>query len=200
METIQHIIIDNTLSRIGEEQFTDYLCHAYCYGGYCTFDRNGQQFRFEAGDCLIIVRRGDLVMNLRESEDFLVDVIYVTQKFIEISTPQSNYGMCGQLSLFQNPIMRLDAEQQERCQKNFESVKRRLRQTGHLFRTSTDPHAYVIGVLCLRQSYKNKCEEQHKDDVSHPIVNLDNSFCFFFIHTSVSTRNMVMPSVDAAKV
>lgn len=40
METIQHIIIDNTLSRIGEEQFTDYLCHAYCYGGYCTFDRN----------------------------------------------------------------------------------------------------------------------------------------------------------------
>ena len=28
METIQHIIIDNTLKRIGEPQFTDYLCHA----------------------------------------------------------------------------------------------------------------------------------------------------------------------------
>ena len=60
METIQHIIIDNTLSRIGETQFADYLCHAYCYDGYCTFERNGQSFRFEAGDCLIIARRGDL--------------------------------------------------------------------------------------------------------------------------------------------
>ena len=110
METIQHIIIDNTLKRIGEAQFTDYLCHAYCYNGNCTFERNGQEFRFEAGDCMIIARRGDLVMNLKESEDFRVDVIYVTQKFIELSTPQSNYGMRGQLSLFQNPIMKLKPE------------------------------------------------------------------------------------------
>ena len=134
MDSIQHIIIGHTLARIGDAQFADYLCHAYCYEGFCTFERNGRQFRFEAGDCLIIARRGDLVKNLQESVDFRVDVIYVTQKFIEMSTPQSNYGMRGQLSLFQNPIMRLDAEQQERCQLNFEAVKRRLKQTGHLFR------------------------------------------------------------------
>ena len=111
MDAIQHIIIDQTLARIGGAQFADYLCHAYCYNGYCTFERNGQTFRFEAGDCLIIARRGDLVMNLKESDDFRVDVIYVTQKFIEMSTPQSNYGMRGQLFLFQNPIMKLKPEQ-----------------------------------------------------------------------------------------
>lgn len=131
---IQHIIIDHTLKRIGEAAFAEYLCHAYCYGGYCTFERNGQTFRFEAGDCLIIARRGDLVMNLKESEDFRVDVIYVTQKFIEMSTPQSNYGMRGQLFLFQNPIMKLKPEQQEICRLNFEAVKRRLKQTDHHFR------------------------------------------------------------------
>ena len=142
---IQHIIIDNTLKRIGETAFADYLCHAYCYGGHCTFERprvggqgpgmrNGQTFRFEAGDCMIIARRGDLVMNLQESDDFQVDVIYVTQKFIELSTPQSNYGMRGQLSLFQNPIMKLTLEQQTVCRMNFEAVKRRLAQTGHCFR------------------------------------------------------------------
>ena len=142
---IQHIIIDNTLKRIGDAAFADYLCHAYCYDGYCTFERprvggqgsgmcNGQTFRFEAGDCLIIARRGDLVMNLKESADFRVDVIYVTQKFIELSTPQSNYGMRGQLFLFQNPIMKLKPEQQEICRLNFEAVKRRLKQTEHRFR------------------------------------------------------------------
>ena len=112
MDAIQHIIIDHTLARIGDTTFADYLCHAYCYCGYCTFERNGGTFRFESGDCMIIPRRGDLVKDLHESKDFKVDVIYVTQQFIELSTPQSNYGMRGQLSLFQNPIMYLETSKQ----------------------------------------------------------------------------------------
>ena len=83
---------------------------------------------------MIIARRGDLVKNLQESDGFRVDVIYVTQKFIELSTPQSNYGMRGQLSLFQNPIMKLTPEQKRVCQHNFEAVKHRLSQTEHCFR------------------------------------------------------------------
>ena len=133
MDTIQHIIWDTTLARIGDSEFADYLCHAYCSAGHCTFERHNRQFRMEAGDCLIVPRRGDLVRNLRESSDFQVDVIYVTQKFIELSTPQSNYGMRGPLFLFQNPIMKLKPEQQEICRLNFDAVKRRLKQTDHHF-------------------------------------------------------------------
>lgn len=128
------IIIDDTLARVGNPEFADYLCHAYCLAGHCTFERNGQQFRFEQGDCMIIPRRGDLVHELRESEDFKVDVVYVTQKFIEVSTPESNYGMRGHLSLFQNPIMRLTPPQQEVCRQNFDAIKRRVAQVDHQFR------------------------------------------------------------------
>ena len=134
MDTIQHIIIDHTLTRIGDNEFRGYLCHAYCHEGYCTFEYNGRNFRFEKGNCMIIARRGDLVNKLWESPDFKVDVIYVTQKFIELSTPQSNYGTRGHLSLFQNPIMQLTPEQQEVCAGNFEALKRRLKQTEHRFR------------------------------------------------------------------
>ena len=134
MDTIQHIIWDTTLARIGDSEFADYLCHAYCSAGHCTFERHNRQFRMEAGDCLIVPRRGDLVRNLWESDDFRVDVIYVTQKFIELSTPQSNYGMRGHLALFENPIMRLKPEQQKVCQLNFEAIKRRLYETTHRFR------------------------------------------------------------------
>ena len=35
---------------------------------------------------MIIPRRGDLVKDVEESEDFRVDVIYVTQEFIEIAS------------------------------------------------------------------------------------------------------------------
>ena len=43
-----------------------------------------------------------------------------------VKYPQSNYGMRGQLFLFQNPIMKLKPEQQEICRLNFDAVKRRL--------------------------------------------------------------------------
>lgn len=72
--------------------------------------------------------------------------------------------------------------------------------TDFLFHTSTIPNTKVTRRLRLRQRNKYKCQEHCEDDVSHPIDNLNDSFSFFFIHTSVSTRNMVMPPVDAAKV
>lgn len=134
MEPMQHIIIDDTLARISDEKLSGYLTHAYCYEGFCTFERNGKSFRFEAGDCMIVPRRGDLVEKVEESDDFKVSVIYVTQEFIELSTPQSNYGMKGHLALFENPIMKLTPQQQEICRRNFEAVKRRLEQTSHRFR------------------------------------------------------------------
>ena len=134
MEAQPNIILDNTLARIGDPSFANYLCHAYCHAGSCTFERNGRPFSFEQGDCMIIARRGDLVHNLFQSDDFKVDVVYVTQKFIEVSTPESNYGMRGHLSLFQNPIMKLTPAQQERCRQNFDAIKYRLSQVDHHFR------------------------------------------------------------------
>ncbi len=133
MDTIQHIILDNSLRHIGDETYADYLCHAYCHQGHCTFTHTGRIFRLEQGNCMIIARRGDLVKNLTESDDFRVDVVYVTQAFIEISTPQSNYGMKGHLALFENPIMELSKEQQERCANNFALIGKRLSQPQHHF-------------------------------------------------------------------
>lgn len=133
METVQHIIVDDTLARIGEENFFGYLCHAYCYQGHCTFEYNYRPYRFEEGDCMIIPCRPELLRHLQESSDFVVTVISVTQEFIQVATPQSNYGMRGHLSLFENPIMRLSSEQQVRCANNFEVICKRLAQPQHHF-------------------------------------------------------------------
>ena len=48
-------------------------------------------------------------------------------------TPQSNYGMKGQLSLFLNPVMRLDREQQDICKKDFENIEYRFNNENHNF-------------------------------------------------------------------
>ena len=81
----------------------------------------------------MIVRKGRLVEGIRPSADFRVRVVYVTAGFIELSTPQSNYGMKGQLSLFLNPVMRLDAGQQARCRRNFDLLATCVADVEHHF-------------------------------------------------------------------
>ena len=103
---MERIIIEKTLNGLGTAAYANYLAHAYCTAGSCRFVFNGKPFIFRAGD-LMIVRKGMLVERIEPEEDFRVQVIYVTADFISLSTPQSNYGTRGCLSLFLNPIMHL---------------------------------------------------------------------------------------------
>lgn len=126
------VIIEQTLEGLGTEAYADYLAHAICLAGHCSFTFNGNDFELNEGD-LMIVRKGKLVENIRTSEDFKVKVLYVTPSFIELCTPQTNYGMKGQLSLFLNPVMNLDAGQRFVCERDFRWIEYRLTQTDHAF-------------------------------------------------------------------
>lgn len=144
MNDRKDIIIAETLTGIGQGELAGYLCHAYCHQGTCELVFNQNTYRLAGGDCLII-RRGDLVESVSESEDFRVDAIYVTPEFIEISTPYSNYGMKGQLALFNNPVMHLSAEQQEVCVLDVDYIKSRLALTTHRFHRD----AMINAIQCL---------------------------------------------------
>lgn len=132
METMENIIISHTIDGLGTEACRDYLAHAMCTAGSCRFRFNGHEFELHEGD-LMIVRKAKLVELVEPSVDFVVAVIYVAPGFIELSTPQSNYGMKGQLALFLNPVMHLTPEQQVVCRGDFLMMEQRLRDTGHHF-------------------------------------------------------------------
>lgn len=132
MEEVTNVIIADTLSGLGTDACNDYLAHALCLAGTCRFLFNGKEFELHEGD-LMIVRKGKLMEKIRPSDDFRVKVMYVTSGFIELCTPQTNYGMKGQLSLFLNPVMHLVPEQQEICRRDFETLEFRLKNTGHHF-------------------------------------------------------------------
>lgn len=138
------IIIESTLTDIADERYSGYLAHAFCRNGFCTFTFNNQTHRFEAGDCLILTRC-DMVSDVVQSPDFVVDVVYVTQEFIEICTPQSNYGTKGHLALFNNPVMRLNPVMQEVCILNFDYIKRRYALTNHHFHRE----AMINAIQCM---------------------------------------------------
>ena len=119
---MQDVLFEHTLMNVGDGTKEGYLCHAYCHEGECRFSFNGKEYVMTGGDCLI-VRRSELLKDIRESSDFKVDVAYVTPQFITISTPQSNYGIRGGLSLFNNPIMHLTPEMQEVCALDFDYIR-----------------------------------------------------------------------------
>lgn len=132
MERIKDVIIEKTFEGLGTDRYSDYLAHAICLAGHCEFTFNGNEFGLKEGD-LMIVRKGKLVENIRPSEDFKVKVLYVTAPFIELCTPQTNYGTKGQLSLFMNPVMNLDASQRFVCERDFRWIEYRLGQSDHAF-------------------------------------------------------------------
>jgi AraC family transcriptional activator of pobA len=133
MAETDNIIIKDSLDGLGTDAYGNYLAHALCLAGSCKLKYNGEERQLQAGN-LMIVRKGKLVERIRPAEDFRVKVIYVASEFIELSTPLSNYGMKGQLALFLDPVMKLDAGQLELCRKDFEMVEERLAQTDHHFR------------------------------------------------------------------
>ncbi len=80
--------------------------------------------------------------------------------------------MRGHLALFENPIMRLEPEQQEVCRMNFNNVKRRLTQVDHRFRHDAlmnavecmiidffDFHAKLYGVDKISSQYHQLMSE-----------------------------------------
>lgn len=132
MERLKDVIIEDSLSGIGSGRYEEYLAHALCLGGSCTFMFNGERFDMHKGN-LMIVRKGKLIDDIRPSDDFAVRTLYVTAPFIELCTPQTNYGMKGQLSLFLNPVMSLDEQQRFVCERDFRWIDYRLAQTSHTF-------------------------------------------------------------------
>lgn len=81
----------------------------------------------------MIVRKRKLLDHIKPSSDFQVKNLLASPSFIELCTPQTNYGTRGQLSLFLNPVMRLDHDQQFVCRRDFRWIEYRLNQTGHRF-------------------------------------------------------------------
>ncbi len=131
--TSNSIILTDTLIDIGKPVTDSYVAHAYCTAGSCLITYNETDIAMTEGD-VIIVRKGRLISNVRPSEDFQVKVIYVEAHFLEVCTPQNNYGMVGSLSLFLNPVMHLNEQQRQLCLRNMALVEERWTSHHHFKR------------------------------------------------------------------
>lgn len=128
----KEIIIENDLASLQAIGDGHWLAHVLCYSGECSIEHNDKVHVLRAGDCAIF-RGGNNGSASRWSEDFSCKVVYVSREVIEKSTPATNYGMKGSLSLHQDPIMHLSERQQAILDNDFRLIEERLDHPEHLF-------------------------------------------------------------------
>lgn len=155
------IIVSDSFERTAEMQQQGYITHALCHRGGCTFRLGATQHQMTAGDCLIIPQQSLQMQGFEPSDDFRIEVIYVSAPFTEVASPQSNYGMRGHLALFENPVMHLTSAQQEVCALNFDYIRRRLALTEHNFHRDAMINAVQRMIIDFYDFHVQLYGEQH---------------------------------------
>ncbi len=141
-----YVIVEDNLDHLTEVKMGDYITHAFCEAGECEVWYSGTCLLFHKGDCMIIVANR-LVTKVVPSTDFHVSVIYVEMGFLQVCTPHSNYGTRGGMSLYIDPIMRLNEEEQVVCERDFREVFRRMKEPHHWFHG--DEMAAILQLLFI---------------------------------------------------
>lgn len=155
-----NMIIDGDLHRFGGEEVGEMVAHVLCYEGKMDFLFDGRPFTLGA-HCAMIVRMQRLVEDMKHSADFKVKCIYIANPYLEFCSPRNNYGIKGSLSLFQNPVMRLNDEQFERLAMDFHYMEYRYRQDNHRFQ---DDVMYCCTQALFLDFYDFRASELGDDD------------------------------------
>lgn len=172
MEEQKDILVLDRLGIIKPDSEENYLAHLFCLGGTCRYRFNNRDFELHAGD-LSIIRRRDLIENVETSDDFRCKIIYARPGFIELCTPQSNYGTKGSLALFLNPVIHLSPEQQTVCRQDYEMLEARIKNVEHRFYRETLISAMQATILDF---YDFHARIYGESDISTQTASIMNRF------------------------
>lgn len=127
---IGDIVFRYSFQGLDSPLYHDYVMHALCRRGSCTFTYNGQPMRMWAGD--IAIRECRLFARFVPDDDFLVEIILISQKYL-MANKDNNFAIKAQMELYLNPVIHLTSEQMMVCRANFRYVAYRLQHPEHRF-------------------------------------------------------------------
>lgn len=120
--------------------------HLLCHRGTLTFNIYNAEHTVQPHDYAILHSVATLG-DVRWSDDFQGDVMILSAELIRRLRPHNNYHVFGQLSLYQNPVMHLSAQDYETCREDIALIRRRIGMDGHLFYEEMLEHLMMTHVL-----------------------------------------------------
>lgn len=142
----EEIIIQDSLEGLGTIYGEGMVVHALCLGGNCRLVFNGKNYDLTKGR-LFITPLCNLITQIKPSDDFKIEAIFIKNRFINLSIPRSGYSTIGRITLYKNPIMQLTEEQQQIFKKDIETIKERIENSGHNFHEEIVANAVQMMIL-----------------------------------------------------
>lgn len=129
-------------------QYAGHILHILCTEGSMSFVFHNVRYNISAGD-YIILSTPQSASDFITSADCRTLVMSFTEEFFASMAIRSNYGFTGRLALLQNPVMRLSEHDFRKCETDLLRLRRRVKDTGHLFYGEMTGHLLMAHVLDL---------------------------------------------------
>ena len=126
------IVYSTELSLINSPAFYDCCIHLICTEGSCSFRYNERLFSMSKND-IAVISRPRLVTDIRADENCRSEYIAAPDKFLHNLLPANNYSIQGGVSLFENPIIKVDDIDASRFRSDLVNIKSRIDNTDHRF-------------------------------------------------------------------
>lgn len=127
------LFFTDTLAGYDFASHAGHVVHILCIEGSISFKLYHTRYNLSPGD-YVILTNGMFVSSVSQSEDCRAIVMSFAESFITTSAIRNNYGVMGHLSLLQNPVMKLTAEDFGKCREDMVRLRERLEDRKHLFR------------------------------------------------------------------
>lgn len=128
----EEIVYSTEFGLINSPAFYDCVIHLVCNSGEGGFLYNESEIRMKAGD-IAVLSRPALIRDITMAEDFTCAYIAAPDKFLHNLLPANNYSIQGCVSLFENPIIHVSAENADRFRTDIANIRERINETEHRF-------------------------------------------------------------------
>ena len=139
------IVWSESFAEINAERFNGWIIHLICLAGSGSFHYNGRAARIGCNEAAIL-SHPELVSDI-QSDDIRVAFVAIRSRFVYNLLPANHYGVGGGISLFENPVMPLSADDARRFLADICRIRERMDDRHYLF------YDELMGSLTLTMIY-----------------------------------------------
>ncbi|MCR5078042.1 MAG: AraC family transcriptional regulator [Prevotella sp.] len=129
-----------------DRRFKGCCLHLLCTAGEGSFVFNDHCYHIRSGDLVIMVQP-DKVANLAPHPAMEVEYFVAPYRFLYGQLPSNNFSIGGGISLYADPVIRLQADEARRILTAFRQLRDRMQEKRHLF------YREMMGSLCQTMMY-----------------------------------------------
>ncbi len=133
-------------SKMNSPELKGCCLHLLCMAGEGSFIFNDHSYDVHPND-LVVLSFADRVLNPSAQPNMRVEMFAADSNFLNCQLPANNYGIEGSISLYDNPIIPLNATGARRLSEDLHRLRDRMADNDMVF------YDGLMGSLCLTMMY-----------------------------------------------